>query len=331
MQAPRRPQEVIETNDVLFKRYLYKFANKVALIPSIGNNDVLYGDEAGLDLGPNKTYEALYNLWKSLIPIPSVYSFLVYGSFVVQPKKDLYVVSINTLLFYQRNSATDCTYSRSAGTKLLQWLALQLHSIEGAGGKAILAGHIPPLCDTYKLDCFKGFLKVLKRFQNTIIAQIFGHTHTDEFFVQTTQSASECATSQQKIHLAQSKNAHNEQEIGANVTEESALGLVLVSPALRTALNPAFRVFDYEEVDSIVVTPKRSEVRNFRIKNFTQYIANLTSINAAKKVVFFKEYDAASSYGVKACNATEFLSLKKRLVTDSNLKDRYEKYKYASS
>lgn len=51
-----------------------------------------------------------------------------------------------------------------------------LHSIQ-------LAGHIPP----GDSDCLKvwseNFYKIIDRYEQTITAQFYGHTHTDEFEV----------------------------------------------------------------------------------------------------------------------------------------------------
>lgn len=65
----------------------------------------------------------------------------------------------------------------------LQWLINELHAAELANEKVHIIGHIPPGED----DCLKtwshNYYEVIARFENTVTAQFFGHTHYDEFEV----------------------------------------------------------------------------------------------------------------------------------------------------
>lgn len=63
----------------------------------------------------------------------------------------------------------------------LQWLIYELQSAEFSGEKVHIIGHIPP----GHSDCLKvwsrNYYAIINRYEATITAQFFGHTHFDEF------------------------------------------------------------------------------------------------------------------------------------------------------
>ena len=65
----------------------------------------------------------------------------------------------------------------------LQWLVSVLTEAEAAGEKVHIMSHITPGND----DCLGGWGKnygrIIERFENTVRAQFFGHTHNDQFVV----------------------------------------------------------------------------------------------------------------------------------------------------
>lgn len=65
----------------------------------------------------------------------------------------------------------------------LQWLIDELQSAEIANEKVHIIGHIPP----GNQDCLRiwshNYYEIIARFENTVAAQFFGHTHFDEFEV----------------------------------------------------------------------------------------------------------------------------------------------------
>ena len=65
----------------------------------------------------------------------------------------------------------------------LQWLVSVLTEAEAAGEKVHIMSHIPP----GNKDCLgawgRNYGRIIERFENTIRAQFFGHTHNDQFIV----------------------------------------------------------------------------------------------------------------------------------------------------
>lgn len=62
----------------------------------------------------------------------------------------------------------------------LKWLINELQMAETAHEKVHIIGHIPPGSE----DCLKiwshNYYEIVARYENTITAQFFGHTHHDE-------------------------------------------------------------------------------------------------------------------------------------------------------
>lgn len=63
----------------------------------------------------------------------------------------------------------------------LQWFIYELQSAEFSNEKVHIIGHIPP----GHSDCLKvwsrNYYRIISRYESTITAQFFGHTHFDEF------------------------------------------------------------------------------------------------------------------------------------------------------
>ena len=63
----------------------------------------------------------------------------------------------------------------------LQWLVYELQLSEFRWEKVHILGHIPP----GHVDCVRvwsqNFYEIITRYSNTVTAQFYGHTHTDEF------------------------------------------------------------------------------------------------------------------------------------------------------
>lgn len=67
--------------------------------------------------------------------------------------------------------------------KELQWLIHELQEAENNNEKVHIIGHIPPGAS----DCMKvwsdNFYRIVERYESTIAAQFYGHSHADEFEV----------------------------------------------------------------------------------------------------------------------------------------------------
>ena len=65
----------------------------------------------------------------------------------------------------------------------LEWLTNELLESESIGEKVHIISHIPS-GSSYCLKAWSAnYYQLVNRFENTIAAQFFGHTHNDQFYV----------------------------------------------------------------------------------------------------------------------------------------------------
>lgn len=67
--------------------------------------------------------------------------------------------------------------------KELQWLIYELQQAEDKGEKVHIIGHIPPGAADCMRVWSRNYYQIVERYESTIKAQFFGHTHADEFAV----------------------------------------------------------------------------------------------------------------------------------------------------
>eukprot|EP00935_MAST-01C_sp_MAST-1C-sp1_P000678 g678.t1 len=100
----------------------------------------------------------------------------------------LTIISLNTVLYAPSRS--------SAGTEAdpfgqFTWLEQSLAKLSGKSRKnrVYICGHIPPAFDSYSLELqwlpqyIETYFGIIKKYRQLIVAQLFGHTHKDEFRV----------------------------------------------------------------------------------------------------------------------------------------------------
>ena len=100
-----------------------------------------------------------------------------YYTAIIQP--GLRIVSMNLNYCYTFNWWTLYNKSRDPASGLV-WLRTVLEKAEQAGEKVHIISHIPPGND----DCWsifsREFTKIINRFESTVAAQFYGHTHREE-------------------------------------------------------------------------------------------------------------------------------------------------------
>lgn len=319
-KIPRTSHEIAAINDFVARHYFLPLSSKITVIPSISNHCVLCLEKEPLVVGVNRTFEALYNSWKAFIPIPSVYSFLLYGSYFVEVKKSIYVFSINTIYFFILNQVPDCEAVEAPGAKLLHWLDENLGRIAEQKGKVLIFGHVPPIQPFYKPKCLEKFLGLLQKYHQIIHSQFYGHLHTDEFNVQ-----------------LDSKN--------------EPFGVAFMCPSLRPSHNPGFRLYEYEpliENDGILLKDYSQFILNLTSKatppsmlkrNFSKFAECIARPKVRKQDVigsrfpsFSLEYSFLSTYSLNSMKSTEINTLRKQIESEQEpMASLYKRYKTTST
>ncbi|KAH6908590.1 Metallo-dependent phosphatase-like protein [Coprinopsis sp. MPI-PUGE-AT-0042] len=101
------------------------------------------------------------------------------------PGTNLRIISLNTVFWYKSNFwLYDSDTAQPDPNGFLSFLVAQLQAAEDAGERVWIIGHIPPGGrQDILLDQSNYFSQIINRYSNTIAAQFFGHSHTDEFMV----------------------------------------------------------------------------------------------------------------------------------------------------
>ncbi|CAG8466833.1 3751_t:CDS:2 [Acaulospora morrowiae] len=190
---PRTPQELFGLNRMITSKFLQTFSSIrqprrkpvphfIPIVPSIGNHDI-YPNNILLP-GPNDILSTLYDIWAPFIPRNQRHTFLHGGYYYTEviPKK-LLVVSLNTMYFYNSNTAVNgCKEPGQPGTKELKWLNGVLKKARKDGMKVYLTGHVAPRHKQYTKSCYKKYGKLALKYHEVILGHYYGHSNMDHFF-----------------------------------------------------------------------------------------------------------------------------------------------------
>ncbi|CAG8524402.1 406_t:CDS:2 [Ambispora leptoticha] len=195
-KKPRKFEEILELNQMMADKFLTAFSatkhlhprrNKKApklipIVPSLGNNDVYPSNI--IEQGPNNILDSYMNIWSPFIPKSQLDSFKRGGYYVseVIPKK-LIVVSMNTLYFFESNTAVrGCQAPDEPGTIEMQWLNKVLHKARKKGMKAYVIGHVAPSKKRYTRSCWNKYGRIAHKYHDIILGHLYGHANMDHFY-----------------------------------------------------------------------------------------------------------------------------------------------------
>ncbi|RIA88153.1 Metallo-dependent phosphatase-like protein [Glomus cerebriforme] len=186
---PRTPTELFKLNKFITEKFLKTFSNMreqaphfIPIIPSIGNNDIYPNNIIGA--GPNELLSIIHDIWSPFIPKGQHKTFLDGGYYYkeVIPGK-LIVVSLNTLYFYNSNTAVNgCKEEGQPGTIEMKWLNDVLKKAYKLGMKVYLTGHVAPRAKQYTKSCYKQYGRLSLKYQDIILGHYYGHSNMDHFF-----------------------------------------------------------------------------------------------------------------------------------------------------
>lgn len=198
---PRSNQGVQDLNRMMVSKFNEVFGKRdnendtdptndfiLPIVPTFGNNDILPHNI--FTMGPNQWTRAYTQIWRQFIPEEQRHQFERGGWFSVDviPNK-LTVFSLNTLYFFDSNSAVDgCAKETEPGYEHFEWLRIQLEFCRQRGTKAMLMGHVPPARTAGKMSwdetCWQKYTLWLRQYRDVIVGSFFGHMNIDHFMVQ---------------------------------------------------------------------------------------------------------------------------------------------------
>jgi endopolyphosphatase len=198
---PRNKSQVVGQNELLVSKFVEVFGKNddiddrdptndfvVPIIPTFGNNDILPHNI--FEPGPNTWTRKYTSVWNKFIPEEQRHSFERGGWFFVEVIRNrLAVFSLNTLYFFDSNSAVDgCDAKSEPGYEHLEWLGVQLELLRQRGMKAIITGHVPPARTESKQSwdetCWQKYTLWMRQYRDIIVGAVYGHANIDHFLIQ---------------------------------------------------------------------------------------------------------------------------------------------------
>ncbi|XP_035425417.1 sphingomyelin phosphodiesterase [Cygnus atratus] len=229
-------------------------------------------------------YDAMAEAWQDWLPPPALQTLRAAGFYTVQVWPGLRLVSLNMNFCSQANFWLLINSTDPAGQ--LQWLVGVLEAAEQQGEKVHIIGHIPPA------HCLRSwswnYYRIVNRFEGTIAAQFFGHTHVDEF-----------------------EMFYDEDTLTRPVS------VAFVAPSVTTYinLNPGYRVY---EVDGAYNGSSHA------VLDHETFILNLTEANMPGAEPHWQRlYRAREAYGMATAFPADWDLLIRRFQDDERLFQRF--------
>ncbi|KAK9730903.1 Acid sphingomyelin phosphodiesterase C-terminal region [Popillia japonica] len=272
----------------------------IPIFPSLGNHE---GVPAGsfpppwvteTDASTSWLYTELSKQWSKWLP-SSVNNTIFHGAFYsVLLRPGFRLISLN--MNYCMSVNWWLVVNSTDPAKQLQWLIHELQEAEDKGEKVHIIGHIPP----GDSDCLKvwseNFYKIIDRYEQTITAQFYGHTHTDEFEV---------------FYDAE--------------TYKRPTGIAYIGPSITTYenQNPGYRIY-YVDGDHNKTTRD--------VLDHETWITDLGKANEPNSEPhWFKSYSAREAYGMETLKPEEWDNLIDAMAKDKDLFKLFYKYYYKES
>ncbi len=198
---PRTEKEIVDSNRMIVHKFVEVFGKDdnlddpdptndfvVPIVPTFGNNDILPHNI--FEPGPNRWTRDFADVWRKFIPEAQTHSFARGGWFFTEviPNK-LAVFSLNTMYFFDSNSAVDgCDSKSEPGYEHMDWLRVQLQFLRERGMKAIMTGHVPPARTIGKQSwdetCWQKYSLWMRQYRDVVVGGVFGHMNIDHFMFQ---------------------------------------------------------------------------------------------------------------------------------------------------
>nr|XP_023023027.1 sphingomyelin phosphodiesterase-like [Leptinotarsa decemlineata] len=279
---------------------MFNYFPNVPIFPAIGNHEsVPAGNFAPPwmntdDHSANWLYQTMADQWRRWLPSSTGNTVLHGGFYSVLLRPGFRLISLNTnychtLSWWLLVNSTD-------PGKELKWLIHELQNAEDNGEKVHIIGHIPP----GSFDCMKtwssNFYSIVDRFQDTIVAQFYGHSHADEF---------ELFYETQKY--------------------SRPIAVAYLGPSVTTFenFNPAYRVY-YVDGDRLNSTRE--------VLDHETWTMDLDKANKEDKdPTWYKLYTAKDAYAMESLKPEEWNKLVERMVNDQDLFDLFYKNYYRDS
>jgi len=197
----------------------------ITVFPSLGNHDNYPVNTFQLPPFESSLYTQYANSWSSWLSSSALDTFKGYGYYSQLINPHLRVISLNTNYYSILNPYLYLNRTNDPGN-MLQWLIATLQDSEDNNERIYIIGHIPTGMQECEKEWGKAFNKIVNRYEDTIIAQFYGHSHYDQFEI---------------FYEAQDENSW---VLNKNDSHR-AVGVSYINPSMTTysGVNPSFRLY----------------------------------------------------------------------------------------
>lgn len=270
----------------IINNHLKRTFPRIPIFPSIGNHDTdpvnLFSSSDAGESSMDWLYKAFLDSWGDWIPDKTVEPTIMKGGYYsVLFQEGFRIIAVNSNFCYILNFWL--LIDSVDPSEQLAWLSKELEKAEAAGEKVHILSHIPPGCS----DCLRtwstNFNKIINRFEGTVLAQFYGHTHRDEF----------------EIFYDENRRPTN---------------VAYISPSVTTynGENPSYRIFT---IDGNYPGSYRA------IRDIETYYFNLTEANAlpCNKPNWTRAYNTKEKYGMNGLNPADWHNLTLNLENNDQI------------
>ncbi|XP_023315583.1 sphingomyelin phosphodiesterase-like [Trichogramma pretiosum] len=270
----------------------------IPIFPAIGNHESAPVNSFPTSFSPSDTsiswlYNELDKEWQRWLPVGSSPTVRQGAFYSVLIRPGFRIVSINTN--YCNNKNWWLLINSTDPVNELQWLVYELQAAEMNNEKVHIIGHIPP----GHSDCLKvwsrNYYHIINRYESTITAQFFGHTHYDEFQI-----------------------FYDTNDLGR------ALSIAYIGPSVSPYydLNPGYRIY-YVDGDH----PKTTRL----VLDHESWVMNLKEANLYDYPVWYKLYSVKQTYQMSSLLPKDWDSLIDKMLNEPNMFDTYYRNYFKNS
>ncbi|XP_061452609.1 acid sphingomyelinase-like phosphodiesterase 3b [Rhineura floridana] len=300
--TPHVPDEKLGEDTVL--EIIGKLTNLIKQVfpetqvyPAMGNHD--FHPKNQLPAEENRIYNATADLWHPWLSDHSVQMFRTgafYSQMLSGPGPARRMIVLNTNLYYENNNQT---ISLEDPGGQFHWLEDMLTKASDAGEKVYIIGHVPPGFfekkrgkPWFREHFNRRYTEIIQKHHGVIVAQFFGHHHTDSFRMFYSNTGSPISVMFLAPAVTPWKTTLPGVHNGAN--------------------NPGIRVFTYDR-DTL------------RVKDMVTYYLNLTHANMGTPE-WEKEYSLTEAFQITDGSVSSMQLLLEKIGKDQGHLQQYYRY-----
>lgn len=274
------------------------------------------------DISISWLYDELDTLWRRWLPASVSHTIRRGAFYSVLVRPGFRVISLN--MNYCNNKNWWLLLNSTDPATELQWFIYELQSAEFSNEKVHVVGHVPP----GHPDCLKvwsrNFYSIIARYESTVTAQFYGHTHFDEFevFYDPKDLSEFCPDI---IYAPRAQHLSNFSFLSSPSSSSfqfyligRATSIAYIGPSVTPYdnLNPGYRIY-YVDGDHDATTRLVIDHEN--------WIMNLKEANLYDYPIWYKLYSTRFAYSMRGLRPIDWDELINTMTNNNEMFDLYYK------